>query len=320
MTAIQFDNPSIPTQKTFTHSLIVPTYRRQDVLQTCLEHIAALDFDTASVEVRVYDNGSPADSRSIVEAFRDRIPNLTYTLNEPGHGLGYSLTRGAAECTGKRIVEMNDDALIGPDFLTRIDAVFDSDPKIGVVGVRAIEANYATQPGGIGEFNPKTGEVVGNFDRPTDAPIDVEHVYGFCYAYTRALVEAGGKHDTILLARDDSSGNRIETDQCLTARRLGFRVIYDGTHAVTHLAKPRADMSERSLKWKLQHTRNTLYIYLKHFGLFGRGAAAFRFAFLLDVGLFSLLKRPNRANWDYFRTGLAGRAAAFTNWLRWKAS
>lgn len=301
-------------------SLIIPTYRRPDVLADCLDRIAKLDYPTETCEVRVYDNGSPADSRAVVESFLGRIPNLTYTLNEPGHGLGYSLTRGAAECTGARIVEMNDDALIEPDFLTKLDAVFDSDARIGIVGVRAIEVNYARQEGGIGEINPQTGEVVGNFDRPTDGIIDVEHVYGFCYAYTRELINRGGKHDAILLARDDSSGNRIETDQCLTAKRLGFRVVYDGRHAVTHLAKPRGDMSERSMKWKLQHTRNTLYLYLKHFGWTGKRALAFRFCFLHDVGLFSMLKRPNKANRDYFWTGLKGRCGAVGNWLRWTMS
>jgi GT2 family glycosyltransferase len=300
----------------FAYSLIVPTYRRPDVLRVCLERIAALDFPPDTIEVRVYDNGAPADSRAIVEAFHGRIANLTYTLNESGHGLGYSLCRGAEECTGDRVVEMNDDALIGSDFLTRLDAVFGADDRIGVVGVRAIEEQYFNLPGGIGTIDARTGDVVGNFNRPTDGVIDVDHVYGFCYAYTRAVMDAGGRHDRTLLAKDYSSGNRIETDQCLTAKRLGFRVVYDGTHAVTHLAKPRADMSERSAKWKVNHTRNTLYLFLKHYGPFGRRALALRSCFLHDVGIVSLLKRPTKANAAYFATGLRARASAVWHWLR----
>lgn len=302
----------------YAYSLIVPTYRRQDVLQTCLERIVALDYPAGPIEVRVYDNGSPSDSRAVVEAFHGRIPNLTYTLNEPGHGLGYSLGRGAGECTGDRVVEMNDDALLGPDFLTRLDAVFDSDDRIGVVGVRALEDHYVNLPGGIGTIDSKTGDVVGNFNRPTDGVLDVDHVYGFCYAYTRAVMDAGGRHDRTLLAKDYSSGNRIETDQCLTARRLGFRVVYDGTHAVTHLAKPRADMSERSAKWKVNHTRNTLYLFLKHYGPFGKRGLALRYCVLHDVGIVSLLKRPTKANAAYFATGLRARASAVWHWLKFK--
>jgi GT2 family glycosyltransferase len=300
----------------FAYSLIVPTYRRQDVLQTCLERIAALDYPAEAIEVRVYDNGSPHDSRAVVEAFRDRIANLSYSLNEPGHGLGYSLCRGAEECTGDRVVEMNDDALIDPDFLTRLDAVFDSDEHIGVVGVRAIEEQYVNLSGGIGTIDARTGDIVGNFNRPTNGVIDVDHVYGFCYAYTRAVMDAGGRHDRTLLAKDYSSGNRIETDQCLTAKRLGFRVVYVGTHAVTHLAKPRADMSERSAKWKVNHTRNTLYLFLKHYGWFGKRGLALRYCFLHDVGIVSLLKRPSKVNATYFATGLKARASAVWHWLK----
>ena len=300
------------------YSLIVPTYRRQDVLQLCLDRIALLDYPLESIEVRVYDNGSPSDIRAVVEAFHKRIPNLTYTLNEPGHGLGYSLCRGAKECSGERIVEMNDDALIEPDFLKHLDEVFATDDRIGVIGVRAMEDQYANVPGGIGEINSRNGDVVGNFNRETVELLDVDHVYGFCYAYSRAVMTRGGMHDHTLLARDFSSGNRIETDQCLTAKRLGFRVVYDGRYAVRHLAKPRADMSERSLKWKLNHTRNTLYLFLKHYGLFGKRCLALRFCFLMDVGIVSAIKKPTKDNWAYFLTGLRARSSAIWYWIKYK--
>ena len=317
MTSTLAESPRAKTIATRpAYSLIVPTYRRQEVLHLCLERIAALDYPLDSVEVRVYDNGSPSDSRAVVESFHERIPNLTYTLNDAGHGLGYSLCRGAKECTGERVVEMNDDALIEPDFLHKLDAVFDSDLKIGVVGVRALEEQYVNLPGGIGEIDSKTGDVVGNFNRPTDNWHDVDHVYGFCYAYTRAVMDRGGMHDHTLLAKDFSSGNRIETDQCLTAKRLGFRVVYDGRHAVTHLAKPRADMSERSLKWKLNHTRNTKYLFLKHYGLFGKRCLALRFCFLMDVGIISAIKHPTKANWAYFLVGMRARSSAMWHWLK----
>ena len=44
-------------------------------------------------------------------------------------------------------------------------------------------------------------------------------------------------------------------------------------------------MSEVSLRWHLNAIRNTLYLYLKHFGLFGKRAAALRLTFVKDVGL-----------------------------------
>lgn len=298
------------------YSIVVPTYRRPEVLAFCLEQLAGLDYPRDAVEILVFDNGSPQDSRAVVESFAHRLP-LRYTLNERGHGMGYSLSKGLREARGRRIVEMNDDALVPPNFLQALDDVFAGDPRIGVVGVRAVEDQYAQGGEDIGHIDARTGEVVGNFNRPTDTLLDVEHVYGFCYAYTRALIERGGIHDEVLLARDYSSGNRLETDHCLTARRLGFRVVYDGRLAVRHLAKPRGDMNERSLKWKLNHTRNTLYLYLKHFGPFGRRCLALRFALLMDLGLRSLLRQPTRSNLAYFLTGLRARGSASWHYARY---
>jgi glycosyltransferase involved in cell wall biosynthesis len=292
----------------------LPTYRRQEVLKKALEHIQNQTIDLQDLEVLIYDNGSTDDSRNIAEAFSQKL-RLTYCLNEPGHGLGYSLSRGSAEASGEIVIELNDDALISSDFIERITEVFETDPKIGIIGVRAIEQEYESDSRPIGVIDVKTLEVVGNFDQPTSGPIDVEHVYGFCYAYRRELRRSGAVHDSVLLARDYSSGNRIETDQCLTARSLGYRVVYDGSIEVVHLAKPRPDFDERSLKWKLNHWRNTLYLFLKHFGLFGRNSIAIRFA-LQDVGALSLLRRPNKTNWMYFWVGTKARTSAVWHWAK----
>ena len=285
------------------------------MLRLCLERLQELHVESSDVEILVYDNGAPHDSRSVVDSFAEKLPFLEYCLNEAGHGLGYSLCRGAADAKGQYVVELNDDALVPADFLNRINSIFASDPSIGVVGVRAIEKGYITDDRPIGSIDSKTAEVAGNFNQETDGVIDVEHVYGFCYGYRRELLELRGGHDRTLLSRDFSSGSRIETDHCLTAKRLGYRVVYDGRIAVPHLAKPRPDIDETSLRWKLDHWRNTLYLFLKHFGWFGRDAIAIRFA-LVDLGLISFLRRPNKTNWLYLWAGICARTSAVWHWIK----
>jgi GT2 family glycosyltransferase len=296
------------------YSIIIPTYKRPDVLALCLEHLAALDYPLDRIEVLIFDNGGEEHSGAVVERFRDRLP-LTFVVNEGRHGMGYSLNRGLRACRGARIVEMNDDALAPPHFLRACDAAF-ADPRVGCVGFRAVEDGYYAAGDGVGRIDD-SGDVVGNFNRECGGPVEVEHVYGFCYAYTREALRRGGVHDEVLLARDYSSGNRLETDHCLTLRRLGFKVVYDSGTAVRHLAKPRGDYNERSLRWKLNHTRNTLYLFLKHYGPFGKRCLALRFAFLQDVGVLSALRRPTRDNLAYFLTGLRGRLSAFGHYARY---
>jgi GT2 family glycosyltransferase len=297
------------------YSIIIPTYRRPDVLALCLEHLADLDYPRDRVEVLVYDNGGKDHSGHVIERFRDWLP-LRYTVNDGAHGMGYSLNRGLRCCRGVKILEMNDDALVPPDILKVCDQTFASDPRIGCVGFRALEDGYHAAGEGIGRIDD-SGEVVGNFNREHDGLLAVDHVYGFCYAYTREALRRGGLHDEVLLARDYSSGNRIETDHCLTLRRLGYKVVYDSRIGVRHLAKPRGDYNERSLRWKLNHTRNTLYLFLKHYGLFGKRALALRFTFVQDVGILSALRKPTLGNLAYFLTGLRGRLSSYWHYLRY---
>jgi hypothetical protein len=73
-------------------------------------------------------------------------------------------------------------------------------------------------------------------------------------------------------------------------------------------------MSEVSFRWKLNHTRNTLYLFLKHYGPFGKKCVALRFA-CKDIGIRSALKRPTRYNLGYFLTGLRARLSALGHYL-----
>ncbi|MEL6105214.1 MAG: glycosyltransferase [Planctomycetota bacterium] len=299
-------------------SVVIPTYRRPDVLHLCLQALEKAIPDPRGFEVLVYDNGFQESSREVGAPFT-RALNLRYTDNEPGHGLGYSLSRGAVEARGQYIVELNDDAIVPLDFFARVGEIFESDSQIGVIGVRAIEADYASDNRPIGFIDKQTAEIVANFDRSTDTLVDVEHVYGFCYAYRREILQRGAVHDPILLTRDYSTAAGIETDHCLLAGRLGYRVVYDGRIAAEHLAKPRPDIDERSLQWKLNHWRNLFYLYLKHFGWFGGNALALRFA-LKDIGLLSCLRQPTIDNLKYFLTGLRARGSAVWHWLKFKLS
>jgi len=227
------------------------------------------------------------------------------------------VNRGIVESTGERILLLNDDARPAPDLLRECDRLLSSDPSIGCVGCRAIEAGYAHSNDGIGVIS-STGEVVANFDRDCGEPLEVEHVYGLCYVFTQEAVRRAGGCDRTLLAKPYSSGNRIETDHCLSIRRRGLRVVYDPRMAAIHLAKPRPDMSEVSLRWKRNEIRNTIYLYLKHYGLTGKGGAALRLTFLVDVGLLSAIRRPTRANLTYFLHGVVSRLSAYAHYVMYR--
>lgn len=297
------------------YSIVIPTYRRADSLAECLESICALDYPKDRIEVVIVDNGGADNTRAAAEPFVGRL-NVRYFVNERNRGYGFSVNRGIEESRGDRLLLLNDDARPMPDLLAACDALLAGDPSIGAVGCRAIEQGYVREGEGIGVIAPG-GEIIGNFDVDCGEPVEVEHVYGFCYVFTRAAVTRAGLNDRTLLAQPYSSGNRIETDHCLTIRARGLKVVYHPRMAAVHLAKPRPDMSELSLKWHRNLIRNTIYLYLKHFGPFGRGFAALRLTFRQHVGLMSMVRRPTAANITYFAHGLGSRTSAYWHWVKY---
>jgi poly-beta-1,6-N-acetyl-D-glucosamine synthase len=296
------------------YSIVITTYRRPDHLVGCLESVAALDYPQDRLEVLVVDNGGPAaNSSQAADPFRTRL-NLRYLVNDVDRGLGFSLNRGMLESRGANIMLLNDDARLTSPFFTICDELLAGDPLIGCVGCRVIEEGYENVGDGIGRID-ESGRVVGNFNIDCGAPIEVEHIYGFCYVFTREALRRAGLNDQILLAKRYSTGNRIETDHCLSIRRSGLKVVYHPRMVGIHLATPRPDVSEVSLRWKRSNIRNTIYLYLKHFGPFGKRGAALRLTFLVDVGVLSMLRRPSSANIAYFANGLRARASAYGHYL-----
>ena len=258
----------------------------------CLTSVCALDYPRETIEVVIIDNGGAEHTRAAAEPFEDRL-QVRYLVNVRNRGYGFSVNRGIVESTGERILLLNDDARPQPDLLAECDRLLSADPSIGCVGCRAIEQGYQNFGTEIGTVRTD-GVILGNFDVDCGAPVEVEHVYGFCYVFTREAVRRAGLNDRTLLATSYSSGNCIETDQCLSIREAGLKVVYDPRMVAVHLAKPRADMSEVSLRWHLNAIRNTLYLYLKHYGPFGKRGAALRLTFAKHVGLISAVRRPTR--------------------------
>ncbi len=139
-------------------TIVIPTYRRPDVLELCLASIRDQDYDLHQIELLVIDNAEAEHTAAVGEKFPS-LP-LRYIVNPRNLGPGGSLNKGLGMAQGERIVLMNDDAILPPDFLRHCDQVFDADPTVGCLGFRCIEDNYVAAEGGIGQVK-ESGEIVG---------------------------------------------------------------------------------------------------------------------------------------------------------------
>lgn len=65
-------------QKNIKVSVIIPTYNDSEDIIACLEALADQDFPKNEFEVIVVDDGSTDNTKQIIEAFKEEIPNLNY--------------------------------------------------------------------------------------------------------------------------------------------------------------------------------------------------------------------------------------------------
>jgi glycosyltransferase involved in cell wall biosynthesis len=104
-------------------SVIVPMHNERRYIERCLASLAAQDYPRERLEVIVVDGGSTDGSRELVEAMRERLPNLRVLENRGKH-TARGLNIGLAFAQGEVIARVDAHAAAAPDFLREnVDAL-----------------------------------------------------------------------------------------------------------------------------------------------------------------------------------------------------
>ena len=112
-------------------SVVIPTMRREEILDATLESLKRCD--PAPSEVIVIDADPEGSSRPVVTAFDEQVaPAVRYLRSVP------SLTRqrnlGIDDASGDVIVFLDDDVTIQPDLFARLAEVYGDASVIGATG------------------------------------------------------------------------------------------------------------------------------------------------------------------------------------------
>ena len=100
-------------------SVVIPTFRRPDLLCRCLSAVFAQTLDPSAYEVVVVDDGHSADTQAVVDSFRMRLEGPVLRFLRPHRGRGPTVARNAGwrAAFGKVIAFTDDDAVPDPDWL-----------------------------------------------------------------------------------------------------------------------------------------------------------------------------------------------------------
>jgi GT2 family glycosyltransferase len=198
-------------------------------LRRCLASVDAHRPGTPVSEVLVVANGTaPEELRWLT--VRDDVVLLAANVNL---GFGGGCNWAASVAAGRRLLFMNDDAVATAGWLDELNRVLDGDDTVGVAGSRVLLTNGMLQEAGGVVWRDGTTSGVGRGMDPNAPEFaigrDVDYV-SFCSTMVaREAWEAVGGFDPRFFP-----AYYEDTDFCLTARSLGWRVICEPRSSVVH--------------------------------------------------------------------------------------
>lgn len=110
-------------------SVVIPTYRRDELLAEALGSVLAQTF--TDFELIVVDDAASESAERVVLATED--PRVHYSRNDRGGGGAGTRNAGVDRAKGEWVAFLDDDDLWLPDKLLRVASLIDSAPGVGFV-------------------------------------------------------------------------------------------------------------------------------------------------------------------------------------------
>lgn len=213
-------------------AVIVLNWNGIDDTVECLQSLMRVDYPRR--EIVVVDNASRESPRRRIEA---EFPSVTYlqTDRNLGYaggnnvGIRYALERGH-----DYVFVLNNDTIVEPDFLGPAIAVAESDPAIGVVGIKIMAWDKPERVWvayGDVTYRHSLVRLIGYYGRDDgryDRQRDVDWIPGTAMLFPRRALEKVGPFDENFFAYHE------DVDWCTTARELGMRVVFAPGSRILH--------------------------------------------------------------------------------------
>ncbi len=236
---------------TLAVSVVVPTWRRPQLLERCLEALAAQTLDPDRYEIIVCDDGPDDDTRLLVHRFSkaQRARGLTVRY------LAISATQGPAAARNKGWRQAHAPVIAFTDDDTIPDA------RWLEAGLAAMDADTAAAAGSI---------VVPVPDHPTDYEADASGLEHAEFATANAFVRRAALHTVGGFDERFTSAWREDSDLQFSLLRAGGRIVQAPDAIVVHPVRP-GRWGESLAQQK--KSRFEALLYYKHHRLYKRHIA-----------------------------------------------
>lgn len=221
--------------KASTISVVLPTYRRPEMLRQCLEALCKQTH--MPIEVSVGRRANDAESAKVLAEYSQLSRGIVQDVVVPNDAnLVVSLNAALTQTTGDLVALTDDDAEAPPEWLTKLRQSF-SGHNIGGVGGLDIQPSNHGRAAVVGKVQ-WFGRVIGNHHLGFGEARDVDLLKGVNCCFRGSLLREIGI-DTRL--RGAGNVTHWEMQLCFTIRRMGLRLVYDPKIWLDHHVAPRHD-------------------------------------------------------------------------------
>ncbi len=234
---------SVPRVQTYNEekliSIVILGFNQVEYTKRCLESI--LKYTRQKIELILVDNGSH-DGTS---AYFHSIPNAKVIINATNLGVAKGWNQGMRLAKGEYILILNNDIIVGPDWLENMVRLAESDPEIGLVGPRS---NYIAGPQIVPNVPYKVeGEIqdfIGKWQKKNDlSSAEFVFVKGFCHLIPRRVFDKVGFYDERF-----GKGNFEDDDYCTRVHHHGFNALIANDSFIHHFGS--VSFNQESVDWK----------------------------------------------------------------------
>jgi hypothetical protein len=272
-------------------SIVIVNWNTLQMTRECLESVRMAlngsDAGRITAQVILVDNASADGSADMVAA---EFPEIALIRNDENRGFAAANNQGFDIATGRCMLLLNSDTLVHGDALSASVAYLDAHPKVGALGIKALNGDGTTQmtcqqfPTLLNQFLMASGlwklkrpKFFGRYhmtDWARDTEREVEVISG-CYLMLRCeVLERVGALD------EDFFFFGEETDWCRRMTDAGWILMFSPLGTFTHYGSVSAK--------KLNHRRDVMLagskvrLHRKHGGQ-GAAAVAWVLAALFNI-------------------------------------
>lgn len=277
-------------------SIIIVNYNVKDYLLQCLRSLQASVGDVRS-EIIVVDNNSHDGS---VAELQPLFPDVRWVALEENIGFGRANNVGLASATGRYILYLNPDTIVGSDTIAVMCRFLDDHPRTGIAGCKVLNPDGSFQVAcrrglptpwvsfcklfGLQKLFPSSKLFAGyNLTyMPIDATYSVDALIGaFMVGRAELLRELGGFDPAFFMYGED-------IDLCYRVQQAGSDVTYVHTTSIVHY---KGESTKRSSINEVRVFYDAMEIFArKHFG----GSRVFLAFLRIGIVLRALLARMLR--------------------------